>query len=93
MKQIHSQLKQKLSNLNDELNEIINKNFGKIKKTIKEKEENTSKIDIEAQKGEKKLNYLKKKNFSRHLEKENRKYKISCDKCPSRILCYKSSKE
>ena len=64
MKQIHSQLKQKLSNLNNELNEIINKNFGKIKKTVKEKEENILKIDIEAQKGENKNKFfLKRNNF------------------------------
>jgi len=48
---VHSQLKQKLSKLNVELNQIIDKNFTKLQKFMIEKVETVSKSDFETQKG------------------------------------------
>lgn len=95
MKQVHSQLKQKLSNLNNELNEIINKNYGKIKKTIKEKEETTSKLDIEAQKGKKKKSINSFKNgFLDILKKkiENIKFHVTNAKAEYSAIKAQSNK-
>ena len=45
------QMKQKLSKLNSELNEIIDKNFKKVQKLINYKKETVSKSNLETQKG------------------------------------------